>query len=102
MVAAILGQPVTTGLRPPYFWSDQYGVRIQFAGRRNGDEDITVEAGSAETEDLLVVYRRAGQPVAVLGMNQPRLFTRWRKQLSTMAGSSVGTAGAGSAGSLDT
>jgi NADPH-dependent 2,4-dienoyl-CoA reductase/sulfur reductase-like enzyme len=82
MVAAMLGAPLTTPLRPPYFWSDQYGVKIQFAGRRHGDEELTIEAGSAETDDLLVVYRRAGDPVAVLGMNQPKLFTRWRRQLS--------------------
>ena len=84
MVAGMLGRPVSSiPLRPPYFWSDQYGVKIQFAGRREGDEDITVEAGSAETEDLLAVYRRNGEPVAVLGLNQPKLFTRWRKQLSS-------------------
>jgi NADPH-dependent 2,4-dienoyl-CoA reductase/sulfur reductase-like enzyme len=82
MVAAMLGAPLGTTLRAPYFWSDQYGVKIQFAGRRHGDEELTIEAGSAESDDLLVVYRRGGEAVAVLGMNQPRLFTRWRKQLS--------------------
>ncbi len=85
MVASLLGRPSTAALRPPYFWSDQYGIKIQFAGRRHGDEELTVEAGSAETGDLLVVYRRDGEPVAVLGLNQPRLFTRWRKLLSTPA-----------------
>ena len=85
MVASILGQPVPASNRPPYFWSDQYGVKIQFAGRRHGDEEVTIEAGSAETEDLLAIYRRGGEPVAVLGMNQPKLFTRWRKTLSTPA-----------------
>jgi NADPH-dependent 2,4-dienoyl-CoA reductase/sulfur reductase-like enzyme len=91
MVAAMLGRPVATALRPPYFWSDQYGVRIQFAGRRSGDEELTIEAGSAETEDLLVVFRRDGEAVAVLGMNQPKLFTRWRKQLSTRAATGLGS-----------
>jgi NADPH-dependent 2,4-dienoyl-CoA reductase/sulfur reductase-like enzyme len=85
LVAAMLGLPASTPLRPPYFWSDQYGVRIQFAGRREGDEEITVEAGSAEGGDLLAVYRRNGEPVAVLGMNQPKLFTRWRKELTAPA-----------------
>lgn len=86
MVAAMLGlPPSSTPPRPPYFWSDQYGVKIQFTGRREGDEEVTVEAGSAETDDLLAVYRRDGIPVAVLGMNQPKLFTRWRKQLSAPA-----------------
>ncbi|WP_329331879.1 FAD-dependent oxidoreductase [Streptomyces sp. NBC_00663] len=69
--------------RPPYFWSDQYGVRIQFAGHAAGADSVTVEQGAVDDRDVLAVYRRAGQPVAVLGMNQPRLFTRWRKQLAT-------------------
>ncbi|MFM9441395.1 NAD(P)/FAD-dependent oxidoreductase [Streptomyces acidiscabies] len=68
--------------RPPYFWSDQYGVRIQFAGHAAGADRVTVEAGSADARDVLAVYRRGETPVAVLGMNQPRLFTRWRKQLA--------------------
>ncbi|MCF3130158.1 NAD(P)/FAD-dependent oxidoreductase [Streptomyces olivochromogenes] len=68
--------------RPPYFWSDQYGVKIQFAGHAAGADSVTVEAGAADDRDVLAVYRRGGQPVAVLGMNQPRLFTRWRKQLA--------------------
>ncbi len=88
LVAAMLGRPPSTPLRPPYFWSDQYGVKIQFAGRREGDEELTIEAGSAETDDLLAVYRRNGQPVAVLGLNQPKLFTRWRKLLATPAATS--------------
>ncbi|WP_330309088.1 MULTISPECIES: FAD-dependent oxidoreductase [unclassified Streptomyces] len=68
--------------RPPYFWSDQYGVKIQFAGHSAGADSVTVEEGAAGDRSFLAVYRRAGQPVAVLAMNQPRLFMRWRKQLS--------------------
>ncbi|WP_172639493.1 NAD(P)/FAD-dependent oxidoreductase [Streptomyces tailanensis] len=71
--------------RPPYFWSDQYGVKIQFAGHAAGADSVTIEAGTADDRDVLAVYRRAGDPVAVLGMNQPRLFTRWRKQLAATA-----------------
>ena len=82
-VADLLGAPSPGRLRPPYFWSDQYGVRIQFAGHRRGDEEITIEAGSAETGDLLAVYRRSGQPVAVLGLNQTSQFMRIRKSLSS-------------------
>ncbi|MCD9878686.1 NAD(P)/FAD-dependent oxidoreductase [Streptomyces guryensis] len=83
-IATLLaGGAVEPGVpRPPYFWSDQYGVKIQFAGHAAGADSVTVEEGAADDRDVLAVYRRAGQPVAVLGMNQPRLFTRWRKQLS--------------------
>ncbi|MCX5173136.1 NAD(P)/FAD-dependent oxidoreductase [Streptomyces antibioticus] len=83
-VAALLtGGAVAPGVpRAPYFWSDQYGVRVQFAGHAAGADSVTVEAGTPEGRDVLAVYRSAGRPVAVLGMNQPRLFTRWRKQLA--------------------
>jgi NADPH-dependent 2,4-dienoyl-CoA reductase/sulfur reductase-like enzyme len=80
-VATLLGagEPALTPV--PYFWSDQYGARIQFAGsRREGDVARVVE-GSCADRSFLVVYERDGHPVAVLGMNQPRLFTRWRRQL---------------------
>jgi NADPH-dependent 2,4-dienoyl-CoA reductase/sulfur reductase-like enzyme len=80
LVGAMLGQPPRT-LRAPYFWSDQYGVKIQFAGWHLGGEEISIETGSAETGDLLALYRRNGVVTGVLGMNQPRLFNRYRKQL---------------------
>lgn len=68
--------------RPPYFWSDQYGVKIQFAGHAAGSDSVTVEEGAPDDRSFLAVYRRAGHPVAVLAMNQARLFTRWRRQLT--------------------
>lgn len=83
-VATLLaGGAVVPGVpRPPYFWSDQYGVRIQFAGHAAGADSVSVEEGAVDDRNVLAVYRCAGDPVAVLGMNQPRLFTRWRKQLA--------------------
>jgi 3-phenylpropionate/trans-cinnamate dioxygenase ferredoxin reductase component len=67
----------------PYFWSDQYGARIQFAGHRHADDEVRIVEGDPADRSFLAVYERAGEPVAVLGMNQPRLFTRWRRQLRT-------------------
>ncbi|MET7718447.1 FAD-dependent oxidoreductase [Streptomyces sp. NPDC005407] len=83
-VAALLSGGAATPAvpKPPYFWSDQYGVRIQFAGHSAGADSVTVEEGLPDDRSFLAVYRRSGHPVAVLGMNQPRLFTRWRKQLA--------------------
>jgi NADPH-dependent 2,4-dienoyl-CoA reductase/sulfur reductase-like enzyme len=86
-VATLLaGGAVEPGVpRPPYFWSYQYGVTIQFAGHAADADSVTIEAGAADDRDVLAVYRRAGNPVAVLGMNQPRLFMRWRRQLAATA-----------------
>lgn len=65
----------------PYFWSDQHGVRIQFAGHAAEADSVTIEDGSTDSYCFLAVYRRGETPVAVLGMNQSRAFGRWRRQL---------------------
>jgi NADPH-dependent 2,4-dienoyl-CoA reductase/sulfur reductase-like enzyme len=70
--------------KPPYFWSDQYGRRIQFAGIAAPGDEITFEVGTLRDASFLAVYRRGGEPVAVLGVDQPRLFTRLRRQLAVV------------------
>lgn len=72
-------------LKPPYFWSDQHGVKIQFAGHSSGHDRLEIEAGDTEDHSFLAVYYRGETPVAVLGMNQPRLFTKWRRALAVPA-----------------
>lgn len=74
-------QPV----KPPYFWSEQHGVKIQFAGHSAGYDRLVIEAGDPEEHNFLAVYYRGETPVAVLGMDQPRLFTKWRRSLSAAA-----------------
>jgi hypothetical protein len=74
------GAPV----KAPYFWSDQYGCRIQFAGIARPTDEISFEVGDLNEESFLAVYRRDGRPVAVLGVDQPRLFTRFRRQLEPL------------------
>jgi NADPH-dependent 2,4-dienoyl-CoA reductase/sulfur reductase-like enzyme len=82
-VATLLaGRHDGTPAKPPYFWSDQYDRRIQFAGIAAPGDEITFEVGSLRDPSFLAVYRREGQPVAVLGVDQPKLFTRWRRQLA--------------------
>lgn len=74
-------QPV----KPPYFWSEQHGVKIQFAGHSAGHDRLVVESGDPEEHSFLAVYYKGDTPVAVLGMNQPRLFTKWRRSLAAPA-----------------
>jgi NADPH-dependent 2,4-dienoyl-CoA reductase/sulfur reductase-like enzyme len=72
-------------LKPPYFWSDQHGVKIQFAGHSAGHDRVEIETGDPQEHSFLAVYYRGDVPVAVLGMNQPRLFTKWRRSLAAPA-----------------
>ena len=76
------GQHAGGAAKPPYFWSDQYGRRIQFAGIAHTGDEINFEVGAVRDASFLAVYRRGGEPVAVLGVDQPKLFTRWRRQLT--------------------
>jgi NADPH-dependent 2,4-dienoyl-CoA reductase/sulfur reductase-like enzyme len=72
-------QPYTAA---PYFWSDQYGIRLQFAGHRESADTVRIVEGDTDSRCFLAVYEREGRMVAVLAMNQPRSFTRLRRQLS--------------------
>jgi len=66
----------------PYVWSDQHGLRIQLAGDTTAADSVELEEGSLGEASFLAVYRRAGAPVAVLGVDRVRPFVRWRKQLA--------------------
>jgi NADPH-dependent 2,4-dienoyl-CoA reductase/sulfur reductase-like enzyme len=81
--ATLLGRepPALRGGPAPYFWSDQYGVRIQFAGHYRPGDEVTIEEGSPAERSFLAVYRRDGRPVAALAMARPRPFVRLRKSL---------------------
>ena len=67
-------------------WSDLYGKKLQLAGHRDladhpAETEHTVEVGSMETGSFAAVFRRAGQPVAVLALDQPRHFAAVRRKL---------------------
>lgn len=61
-----------------YFWSDQYAVRIQFAGIPSAGE-IKIVSGDAATSRFVAYYRRGERLVGVLAMNSPREFAAARK-----------------------
>jgi NADPH-dependent 2,4-dienoyl-CoA reductase/sulfur reductase-like enzyme len=73
----------------PYFWSCQYGARLQFVGDMTGSDRVIYEHGGPGEESFLAVYYAGDDPVAVLGWNQPKQFTRWRKFLAKLAVSSA-------------
>jgi NADPH-dependent 2,4-dienoyl-CoA reductase/sulfur reductase-like enzyme len=70
----------------PYFWSDQYGVKIQFLGRGNDAEEVLVVDGPDEDGRLLALYRRGDRLAGVLGISKMRVLMGYRALLA--AGSS--------------
>ena len=82
--ATLLGREVAVPpmAMVPYFWSDQYGCRLQFAGHRREGDQVHVVEGRPDERRFVAVYRCGESPVAVFAMNQPKEFTRWRRQLA--------------------
>ncbi|MBP2479275.1 NADPH-dependent 2,4-dienoyl-CoA reductase/sulfur reductase-like enzyme [Crossiella equi] len=78
----LAGRTVHTGQSAPYFWSDQYGVRIQFAGHTRPGDQVRITEGDADTRSFLAVYERDGHPVAALALNRAKPFTRIRRSLA--------------------
>lgn len=65
----------------PYFWSDQYDAKIQFAGRRSPDDTLRIVEGSIAERNLVAHFGRAGKLTAVLTVNKPAAFIRGRKAI---------------------
>jgi 3-phenylpropionate/trans-cinnamate dioxygenase ferredoxin reductase subunit len=64
----------------PSFWSDQYGVRIQYLGYASHADEEVVE-GDPASRDFAVVYKRRGLPVGALAVGRPRALARMRRQI---------------------
>ncbi|MFC9159093.1 NAD(P)/FAD-dependent oxidoreductase [Streptomyces bauhiniae] len=82
----LAGRTLVTSRPVPYFWSDQYGSRIQFAGRYQPGGTVRVTEGELSDEGpgdggFLARYERDGTTVAVLAVDRPRPFTRARRAL---------------------
>lgn len=66
----------------PYFWSDQYDVKIQFAGRARSDDEVIVVDGSVEDRKFLALFGREGKLRGVLGFNRPAQVIRYRRMIA--------------------
>lgn len=65
----------------PYFWSDQYGVKVQMAGWADGyDEVIHIGPGGLGSGALL---GRGGRLVAALGWTAPAFVAHQRKLIAS-------------------
>ncbi|TFD95288.1 NAD(P)/FAD-dependent oxidoreductase [Cryobacterium lactosi] len=91
-MAALLGVHPGEALAPARLTSQQAGALVQFAGRLHGGEQMTIESGGVDTGDLVAVYRRDNQPVAVLGIDQTVQVTQWQAKLADPGASPDGPA----------
>ncbi|MFI7145705.1 NAD(P)/FAD-dependent oxidoreductase [Nonomuraea sp. NPDC050022] len=65
----------------PYFWTDQYDIKIQAHGLPSPAAEVTIAEGDPEQHRFAAVYREGGQAIGVLGWNMPKQARLLRQQL---------------------
>ena len=68
----------------PWFWSDQYNIKLQIAGISK-DHDHRVIRGSPEEEKFAVFYLKNNRLIAVDAINSPQEFTIGKKLIANKA-----------------
>lgn len=75
--AAQLARYWTQGVGPervmvPYFWSDQYGKKIQMLGHPRPDDEVTLVHGDVTSKQWLALYARDEIVTGLLALSSPR------------------------------
>jgi 3-phenylpropionate/trans-cinnamate dioxygenase ferredoxin reductase component len=76
-VSAIVGDPQPYRA-VPWFWSNQYDLRLQTIGLSAGHDDLVVR-GDPTTRSFSVIYLRGGKVIAIDCVNATRSYVQGRK-----------------------
>jgi len=65
----------------PWFWSDQYDLKLQIAGLSEGYDDVLVRGNPAD-RSFACLYLRDGKLIATDAINSPREFLRSKELIA--------------------
>lgn len=77
---AILGKDLPYS-EVPWFWSDQYDIKLQMVGINDPDDQVIMR-GDPATRSFSVCYLRNGVLVAINAMNRPKDFIQAKKAIA--------------------
>lgn len=77
---AILGNEIPYS-EVPWFWSDQYDVKLQMVGINDPDDQIILR-GDPSTRSFSVCYLREGVLVAINALNRAKDFLHAKKAIA--------------------
>ena len=83
LVPSMLGEEVPEAVVVPYFWSDQYDVKIQCLGEPEADD--VVHLVEDDGRKFLAYYERDGVVVAVVGGGMPGKVMKARAKIASGA-----------------
>lgn len=69
----------------PWFWSDQYNLKLQIAGLNTGYDDVVLSGDPTRDRDFTCYYLRQGELVAADCVNRPRDFMTSKRLLAQRA-----------------
>ena len=70
----------------PYFWSDQFDLRIQAYGYLRGHDRVALVEGDVGERRFVAAYRTGGRLAGVLAMGMPpRALRSWRQFVAARA-----------------
>ena len=78
--AAVIADAPLPIKRAPWFWSDQFDMKLQIAGETGADTAIELD-GDLESEKFVALHRLNGRVVGVTTVNEPGRFMKWRGAL---------------------
>jgi 3-phenylpropionate/trans-cinnamate dioxygenase ferredoxin reductase subunit len=81
--ATLLGVP-TPYSEVPWFWSDQYDLKLQIAGLSTGYDEVVLRGDPAK-RSFAAFYLGAGQLLAVDAINSPKEFIAAKKLVAGRA-----------------
>ncbi|MFJ2176907.1 NAD(P)/FAD-dependent oxidoreductase [Streptomyces sp. NPDC087851] len=70
----------------PYFWSDQYDMKIQAYGYLRGHDEVTVVAGDLAERRFVAAYRTGDRVTGALAVGMPpKEIRQWRQAIAAGA-----------------
>ena len=66
----------------PWFWSDQYDLKLQIAGLNTGYDELVLSGDPSRDRDFTCYYLRQGRLLAADCVNRPRDFVKAKQVIS--------------------
>lgn len=79
----------------PYFWSDQYNLKLQFVGHFASTDTLHVMEDDRAARRLVVLYERGGRITGALTGNRPAALAKFRALIAAQAPIAAAVASAG-------
>jgi 3-phenylpropionate/trans-cinnamate dioxygenase ferredoxin reductase component len=79
--ATIAGKDNTYNVLP-WFWSDQYDIKLQIAGLSQGYDEIVIRGDNASSRCFAAFYLNAGKVIAVDAVNKPAEFMMGKRLIT--------------------